>query len=155
MVHQVVRSFPPDSVAETNFGLIIPPADRYPSLSMNPSCAGLCTINQQHVTMFRAGEFASKVKAAGVTLAIIFSHMPSSPVLLLSVRAGSPQLKAAVCPKYAQAFKLANPVAEWLLALSPYARELVPAVVGADAVRLTVAKDSSSTSLIYLPAGRM
>lgn len=41
LVLQVVMSLPPESVAETDFGLIILREEKYPILSLNPSwCAG-------------------------------------------------------------------------------------------------------------------
>jgi hypothetical protein len=141
-------SFPPESVAETSFGLIILPPDKYPVLATESWCAGFCTINGQSVAMFRAGDFASAIKPTGVTLALSFCHMPSHAFLMLSVRAESPQLTASVRVKYSHVPPLARPVAEWMSGLSPYDRELIPAVLGSEAFRLTLAEDSESTTSV-------
>lgn len=153
-VHQVVMSFPPESLAETSFGLIMLPADKYPILAMNSWCAGLCTINGQSVAMFRAGEFASAVKVAGVTVAVSFCHMPSHPILMLSVRTESAQLTAAVRRKYAHVPALTHPIAEWITGMSPYDRDLISSVFGSDRFRLVLAQDSSSRNSVFLPDGR-
>lgn len=152
-VRQVVMSFPPDTVAETKFGLIILPADKYPILAMNSWCAGFCTINQQSVAMLRAGDFASAVKAAGVTLAISFCKMPSHSILIISIRVESQKLTGPVRKKYPQVPPLTHPVAEWISGLNPYDRELIPAVFGSDCFRLVLAEDSSSTNCVFLPNG--
>ena len=126
-VHQVVMSFPPDSVTETPFGTILLPADKYPILSINSWCTGFCGINQQNVAMFRAGEFAPAVKAAGVTLAISFCHMPSHPILLLLIRVESPGLTAAVRRKHPRAPALVHPIAEWITGSAPTTATSLPA----------------------------
>lgn len=153
-VRQVVMSFPPDSVTETRFGTIILQADNNPILSMNSWCAGFCSINQQKVAMFRAGDFSSAVKAAGVTFAMSFCRMPSHPVLLLSIRVEAPDLTAAVRRKYSQVPALTHPIAEWISGLNPYDRELISQVLASDCFRLVLAKDTGSTSCVYLPDGR-
>jgi hypothetical protein len=145
-VHQIVMPFPPESVAETKFGLIILPPDKYPILAMQSWCAGLCTINDESVAMFRAGNFASAIKPAGVTMAISFCHMPSHAFLLLSIRAETPQITAAVLRKHRHVPPLTHPVAEWISGLSSYDRELIPAVFSTDTFRLTLAEDSGSTT---------
>jgi hypothetical protein len=152
-VRQIVMSFPPESAAETGFGLIMLPPDKYPVLSMQSWCAGFCTINGQSVAMFRAGDFASRIKPAGVTMAVSFCHMPSHGFLLLSVRAESPQLTASVRRKHSHVPPLARPVAEWMSALAPYDRELIPAVFRSETFRLTLAGDSGSTSSVMKPDG--
>lgn len=153
-VRQVVMSFPADSVADTKFGTIILPADKYPILAMNSWCAGFCSISQEKVAMLRAGDFAAQAKAAGVTVAVSFCHMPSFPILLLSIRVESPQLTASVRKKYPQVPSLSHPIAEWISGLSPYDRELIPAVLGSDCFRLALAEDSSSVNSVIPPDGR-
>lgn len=152
-VHQVVMSFPPESVTETPFGMIILPADKYPILSMNSWCTGFCGINRQNVVMFRAGEFAPAVKAAGVTLAISFCHMPAHSVLLLLVRVESPELTMHVRRRFPRAPELVHPIAEWITGLSAYDRELISGVFGSDSFRLVLADDTGGSNRVYLSDG--
>lgn len=155
LLREVIIPLPADSVTETEFGTIMLPADNYPILSMNPWCAGFCSINAQPVAMFRAGEFASAIKQSGVTMAISFCRMPSHPLLLLSIRAESSSLTAAVRAKYGHVPPLTNPIAEWISGLSPHDRELVASVFGSDCFRLVLAEDSKSRNRVYLPDGRV
>jgi hypothetical protein len=155
LVREVIIPLPADSVTETAFSKIMLPADNYPILSMNSWCTGFCSINSQAVAMFRAGEFASAIKQAGVTMAVGFCRMPSHPLLLLSIRVESPNLTAAVRTKYGHVPPLTNPTAEWISGLSSHDRELVASVFGSDAFRLVLAEDSGSRNRVYLPDGRV
>jgi hypothetical protein len=131
-VRQVVMSFSPYSVTETRFGTIILQADKNPILSMNSCCTGFCSNNQQKVAVFRAGDFSSAVKAAGVTFAVSFCRMPSHPVMLLSIGVEAPDLTAAVRKKYSQVPALTHPIAEWISGLDNH-RELASSNFRTDA----------------------
>jgi hypothetical protein len=152
-VRQVVLSLPPEQLTETPFSSIILPADKYPALVTSSWCAGFCRINGQYVAMLRAGGFAEAVKSAGVTMAISFCHMPSHAVVFVSVRIESPSLAAAVRARYSHVAPLSRPVAEWLSGLSPYDRELLPAVFATNPFRLVLADDGPNRSSILQPDG--
>ena len=153
-VQQIVLSFAPDSATESPFGILILPADKYPVLTAASWTAGFATVNGQSVGMFRASDFAAQVKAAGVTMAISFCHMPSHAVLLVSIRVDSPQLCAAVRRKHPNVPALACPVAEWISGLSPFDREMVHAVFTSETFRLVLSDDSGGSSRAIQPDGR-
>ncbi|MGB8259733.1 MAG: hypothetical protein WCE75_05265 [Terracidiphilus sp.] len=152
-VRQIVLAFPPQSVAESKFGILILPADKYPVLTQSSWCAGFATINSQSVGMFRAGEFAGGVKTAGLTLALSFCHMPSHAFLLASIRVESPQMTAAVRRRHPNAPPVTHPVAEWISGLSPFDREMVQAVFAQEIFRLVLADDSGGSSSAIQPDG--
>jgi hypothetical protein len=152
-VQQVVLSFAPDSATDSPFGILILPADKYPVLTAASWTAGFATINGESVGMFRASDFAPQVKAAGVTMAITFGHMPSHAVLLVSIRVDSPALCAAVRRKHPNVPAIACPVAEWISGLSAFDRELVSAVFASPTFRLVLSDDTGGSSRALQPNG--
>lgn len=152
-VRQMVVMLPPASLVETEFGLLMLPADKFPILVMNSWCMGPCRINGQNVMVLRAGAFAAKVKTAGITLALSFCHMPSHAVLLADVRIEATDLTQAVRAQYKHVPPLAKPMAEWLSGLNPYDQELIPTVLQSSPLRVVITEDSSSRNSVYMPNG--
>jgi hypothetical protein len=157
-VTQVVISAPISTIKDTDFGMIVLPADKFPVLSTQPWCTGFVRMSGKPIPyqLLRVDEFDEDVKKSNITIAFSFCKMSSGCIFMINARIDDESLGKRVSAKFPFIAPLNKPVAEWLVSLNDsYSIEMLEDAFNSSTLNIIVANSLGIESERMDNYGRM